>query len=333
MRVRVRPATSSTTSSSQLSSLNKDDGGRWSGARASDVGGCFSPAPSLATLAPAPRKKPRDRLGGPLASLGLLPSSNARYFFKIWLHGTSRRKRFRRSGVCARLLRMPYVPPTEAPSRLQGEEAENLPTKPSVGFATSSSTGRETEFPRTPSRNRFPWIVDLDELDGTGQFGECLDPSWDSPDGKKVSWSELRGATFKSFLRAAMRRVLVRDAGLASLLGTTRWVVFRWTHGISLPRRTTVRRIAFALSLSQSELDGLYGVFDSDAKSPKRMAKRLAACKRLRGHRNGMTDEQYADLRRRQTRERVRRFRERRRSTSSYHPTQPTTQNPKETQP
>ena len=48
MRVRVRPATSSTTSSSQLSSLNKDDGGRWSGARASDVGGCFSPAPSLA---------------------------------------------------------------------------------------------------------------------------------------------------------------------------------------------------------------------------------------------------------------------------------------------
>jgi len=247
--------------------------------------------------------------------------------------GRAVKKRFRWSGVCARLLRMPYIHPTEVSARLQGEETENTTSKPSVGFATSSSTERETEFPRAPSRNRFPWFVDLDELDGTGQFGECLDPSWDSPDGEKVSWSELRGSTFKSFLRRAMRRVLVRDAGLASLLGTTRWVVFRWTRGISLPRRTTVRRIAHALSLSQSELDGLYGVFDSDAKSPKRMAKRLAACKRLRGHRNGMTDEQYADLRRRQTRERVRRFRERKRSTASYHPTQPTTQNPKETQP
>ena len=122
---------------------------------------------------------------------------------------------------------------------------------------------------------------------------------------------------------------------LANATRHNRRVTSRWTHGTNVPAPKSLQAIFVALSLSGQERERFRSLWLSDYRSPERVERRRMACDRRRGHRNGMTDEEYTLVRRAQTRLRVRRFRERMRlkTIRSFNPqtNKPTTQN-KETQ-
>ena len=229
---------------------------------------------------------------------------------------------------------MPYVPPIDILLRLQAELEDEAKTAESqtplrlVDVPISSPTERENNDPRAPSRNdvsKSPfekplppeppeplWFVDLDELDGAGGpdgFREILDRSWDD----SPPWAKLEGKTLVGYLRSAMRRAKLGVRGLAKATRHDRRVTSRWVNKANLPAPCNLQAIFVVLAMSQPERDRFRRLWSRLYYSPERLDRRRKAADKLRGHKNGISDEEYLLIKREQTRQRVRRFRERRR--------------------
>lgn len=260
---------------------------------------------------------------------------------------------------------MPYVPPfdieDESVSDFANSKTETRNAASPSSIPPSSSTERNTRDQGPPSKfaprksadanagppfDFFGSMLHLDALEGIGQFGEVFDASWDSDElgipHPAGSWATVEGCTsFHGICLRALHRVGLTRIRLHAQSGIPYRSVRRWFAGKNLPTGRNVPRLMLALSLSQSEKMRFVALLDEARNTPARVRRRERQMRglrryraRIRGrHRNGMTDAQYLLVRRAQTRERVRRFRERRKALlASLQPTQPTTPQPERKQ-